>query len=223
MSAIGGRGTIRTATRPALALTAVCTALAALLWQPPTAYAQTASQWQLADLRASLAWRLSTGDGVTVAVLDSGVDAYHRDLAGRPVEPRAQGPQHPHAAVVGRGAADARDEPVAPSVQCGTDQLPGAVCVGAADIAVIITTKDADEMKRAPDDKTPTKTQAIYELALGQIRDQCRQEFLREAVNERKCNKNFDDMKKPEAERFKMCPVSKFNYEDCEAKQKSKS
>ena len=83
MSAIGGRGTIRTATRPALALTAVCTALAALLWQPPTAYAQTASQWQLADLRASLAWRLSTGDGVTVAVLDSGVDAYHRDLAGR--------------------------------------------------------------------------------------------------------------------------------------------
>ena len=43
---------------------------------------------------------------------------------------------------------------------------------GAADIAVIITTKDADEMKRAPDDKTPTKTQAIYELALGQIRDE---------------------------------------------------
>jgi hypothetical protein len=92
---------------------------------------------------------------------------------------------------------------------------------GAADIAVIVLSKDADEMKRAPDDKTPTKTQAIYELALGKVRDKCRQEFLREAVNERKCNKNFDDMKKPEAERFKMCPVSKFNYEDCEAKSKS--
>ena len=86
MSAIGGRGTIRTATRPALALTAVCTALAALLWQPPTAYAQTASQWQLADLRASLAWRLSTGDGVTVAVLDSVV----RMAQGFPDSPAAQ-------------------------------------------------------------------------------------------------------------------------------------
>ncbi|MER7334544.1 type VII secretion-associated serine protease mycosin [Micromonospora sp. NPDC000119] len=40
-------------------------------------------QWQLDALRAEAAWRSSTGRGVTVAVIDSGVDASHPDLAGQ--------------------------------------------------------------------------------------------------------------------------------------------
>src|SRR5207237_47786 len=40
-------------------------------------------QWQLQALNAPAAWRLALGTGVTVAVLDSGVDAAHPDLAGR--------------------------------------------------------------------------------------------------------------------------------------------
>src|SRR5215211_1107205 len=40
-------------------------------------------QWHLGFLRAAEAWRLSTGAGVTVAVIDSGVDANHPDLRGQ--------------------------------------------------------------------------------------------------------------------------------------------
>ena len=40
-------------------------------------------QWQLTTLHASAAWSESTGVGVTVAVLDSGVDAGHADLKGQ--------------------------------------------------------------------------------------------------------------------------------------------
>ncbi|MFC0030696.1 type VII secretion-associated serine protease mycosin [Micromonospora chaiyaphumensis] len=40
-------------------------------------------QWQLAKLQAQTAWQTSTGRGVIVAVIDSGVDASHPDLAGQ--------------------------------------------------------------------------------------------------------------------------------------------
>ncbi|MGK5678065.1 S8 family serine peptidase [Actinoplanes sp. URMC 104] len=41
------------------------------------------AQWDLARIRVDGAWTRSTGAGVTVAVVDSGVDAAHSDLAGQ--------------------------------------------------------------------------------------------------------------------------------------------
>jgi type VII secretion-associated serine protease mycosin len=41
------------------------------------------SQWDLAKISVPAAWQRSTGAGVTVAVIDSGVDASHPDLAGQ--------------------------------------------------------------------------------------------------------------------------------------------
>lgn len=60
----------------------------ALIWVPPAAsddagpsdpfYAQ---QWGLARIRAAEAWTTVTGSGMTIAIVDSGVDLTHPDLA----------------------------------------------------------------------------------------------------------------------------------------------
>lgn len=47
----------------------------------------TANQWGLAAIRSPLAWNTSTGDGVTVAVIDTGLDMTHPDIAGQTISP----------------------------------------------------------------------------------------------------------------------------------------
>ncbi|WP_344473508.1 S8 family serine peptidase [Glycomyces algeriensis] len=63
-------------------LTCLCSTLLALLLSAHTGWASTPVAWHLSAVRAPDAWPVATGAGVTVAVIDSGVDADHPALDG---------------------------------------------------------------------------------------------------------------------------------------------
>src|ERR1700733_10691211 len=77
----------RAATAIAAGLAASCVAIAAA----GPAFADTVrnNEWWLSSLHVTQAWLSSKGTGVTVAVLDTGVDSTQRDLAGSVTTGRA--------------------------------------------------------------------------------------------------------------------------------------
>ena len=61
-------------------LACLCSTLLALLLSAHTGHASAPVAWHLTAVGAPEAWPTATGEGVTVAVIDSGVDADHPDL-----------------------------------------------------------------------------------------------------------------------------------------------
>ncbi|MFM9444510.1 type VII secretion-associated serine protease mycosin [Streptomyces acidiscabies] len=79
-----GTGSTRCAVRRVAAATVLGLLLAGAAAAPAVS-AETArqEQWYLDRMQAESMWKTSTGKGITVAVIDTGVDATNPDLAGR--------------------------------------------------------------------------------------------------------------------------------------------
>ncbi|MFE1790430.1 S8 family serine peptidase, partial [Streptomyces sp. NPDC059525] len=77
------RRSARAPFRAASAAAALAALLVAVSAPPAAADTIRDRQWGLLALRAEEAWGITQGDGITVAVLDTGVDSTHPDLDGQ--------------------------------------------------------------------------------------------------------------------------------------------
>ncbi|WP_436773094.1 S8 family serine peptidase [Yinghuangia sp. YIM S09857] len=158
------------------------------LAESPHAHADSvrAAQWYLDSWKIDEAWRISRGAGVTVAVVDSGVDASHSDLAGQIAEsPLGLGDVSGHGTqiaslIVGTGATGGGQgvHGVAPDAKVLSFRIPDMSAAG-----VFETDKAAAAIRAAADSRArivnisnggvgrnPAQTEAVaYALGRGKL------------------------------------------------------
>ncbi|WTW97407.1 S8 family serine peptidase [Streptomycetaceae bacterium NBC_01309] len=170
------------------AVVAVATYAGIGLVAPAPAHADSvrARQWYLDTWQIDEAWRIARGAGVTVAVVDSGVDASHPDLAGQVAEsPLGPDDVSGHGTqmaslIVGTGAAGGGQgvHGVAPEAKVLSFRIPDMTSAGTFE-----TGKAAQAIRAAADSRAqivnisnggvgrnPSQTEAVaYALSRGKL------------------------------------------------------
>ncbi|MFM6968362.1 MAG: S8 family peptidase [Microbacteriaceae bacterium] len=120
------------ARRPRL-IAAVLTVLLFAVASPATADVYRSAEWWLDDYGVTTAWKTATGRGITIAVIDTGIDGSHPDLTGQVVG---------GADMSGRGASDG-SQPLSPDKEHGTMVAALAAGHGVGNAGIKGTAPDA--------------------------------------------------------------------------------
>lgn len=131
--------TRRTAAAAVVAALALAPAAAPLLAAPATADAVRDRQYWLDDYGIREAWQVTRGEGIVIAILDSGVDAGHPDLAGAVIGGTDVSGRGNATGTLPLGPAGRTHATMVASLAAGRGSGPASGVIGAAPAASILS------------------------------------------------------------------------------------
>lgn len=131
--------TRRTAAAAVVAALALAPAAAPLLVAPATADAVRDRQYWLDDYGIREAWQVTRGEGIVIAILDSGVDAGHPDLAGAVIGGTDVSGRGNATGTLPLGPAGRTHATMVASLAAGRGSGPASGVIGAAPAASILS------------------------------------------------------------------------------------
>lgn len=131
--------TRRTAAAAVVVALALAPAAAPLLAAPATADAVRDRQYWLDDYGIREAWQVTRGEGIVIAILDSGVDAGHPDLAGAVIGGTDVSGRGNATGTLPLGPAGRTHATMVASLAAGRGSGPASGVIGAAPAASILS------------------------------------------------------------------------------------